>query len=946
MLFAVVLGASSLFGQSGGVSGIVVDSETGEPLIGANVIIDGTTTGTATDLDGRYLLKVEPGSYTIVYRFIGFDQKVVQEIEVISGVTTRIDVSLSPRTMGFGEVIVEARSLDNTEAALLKQRQKAASFKDAISSEAMSQTGSSDAAEAMSKVTGASVVGGKYVFVRGLGGRYSSAQLNGASLPSADPDQNSAQLDLFPTNLLDNIVATKTFTPDQPGSFSGGTVNITTKAFPEGFTLKLTSGLAYNTGVFLSDGFLAGPTSKTDWLGRDNGLRDIPAALSDPRVVIPRASQARRDPELAQRLDALSKSFSSVMVPSSGDAALNQNYAISLGNQFLLFGRPLGFVASGTYSRDYSGYDGGTSAQFEATDPNADSLNVTFDFADTSGVQKAGWGLLGNLAYQAHPYHELGFNYFGTQDGEQLARYQVGTYPKNTRPPVQFETYVLQYTERAVGSYQARGKHYLKTLANLRAEWNAAFTSTSQEEPDLRFFFDQFVHTDLDRDGVADTTVYAINLGSSNATPPTRVFRDLHENNVETNLNLEIPLRIGSSVLMQFKAGIAYLHKTRDFRERKFNYRDNSLNFNDFGGDIDAYFSAQSLGVIGESNGAFTFGNTIEEGTRLANSYDGEQEVAALYGMLDAPLSRRLRLIGGVRYETTQMEIVSLDSTKALGEIDERDLLPSLNVVYALRESMNLRASASRTLARPTFREIAPFTSFSFAGGPELSGNPDLGRTLISNYDLRWEWFVNSGEVLAASGFYKYFVDPIERVIISNNNQISFVNVPNATVYGVEFEVRKSLGVLTERLRRLTANANVALIHSNVDVPARELDLAEGFDIDKTRPFQGQSPYVLNVGLAYENYESGTSASLSFSRFGERVSSVAIGGAPNVFERSRNDLFFTVGQRVLNLLDVKFSMDNVLGADFVEAQEYQGASFVTRRYELGRTVKLSFTYGL
>jgi outer membrane receptor protein involved in Fe transport len=200
--------------------------------------------------------------------------------------------------------------------------------------------------------------------------------------------------------------------------------------------------------------------------------------------------------------------------------------------------------------------------------------------------------------------------------------------------------------------------------------------------------------------------------------------------------------------------------------------------------------------------------------------------------------------------------------------------------------------------------------------------------------------------VFAASGFYKYFVDPIERVIISNNNQISFVNVPNATVYGVELEVRKKLGILAQTLRHFTANVNLALIDSNVDVPQRELEFAEGFNIPRTRPFQGQSPYVLNLGLAYDNYESGTSASLSFSRFGERVSAVAIGGAPNVFERPRNDLFFSVGQRVFTVLELKAAVDNVLNTDFVESQEYNDAEFVTRRYRRGRTIKLSVTYDL
>lgn len=929
--------------QTGTIAGLVVDGETGETLIGVNVIIEGTTIGAATDLDGAFTIaEVAPGTYTLQASYIGYHPVTITGVAVRAGETTRLEIAMTSEAVEVGEVVVEARLVQNTEAALLNQRQKAAAVKDAISAEAMSQAGSGNAAEAMTKVTGASVVGGKYVYVRGLGGRYSTAQLNGTSMPSADPDQNAAQFDLFPTNLLDNIVATKTFTPDQPGSFSGGSVNVNTKTFPDGFTLKASASSAFNTVVSRSDRFMTGPASGTDWLGFDDGLREIPAPLRDPDVVIPRPTQARRNPELAAQLDAFSRSFNSVMVPRMGTAGLNQSYALSAGNRVSFLGRPLGFVASGTYSQGYSGYDDGRTAQYAAVDPGADSLNADFVFTDLSGTRSANWGLLGTLAYQPHPYHEVSLNVLRTQDGEALGRYQYGPYPKNFAPTVTYETYVLQYTERRVQSYQARGEHALPALAGLRIDWNAARTGTTQQEPDLRFFFDQYVTVTR-----ADSSfrVYNINLGSSNATPPTRLWRDLQEENTEGNLNLTIPMRRGARS-GQIKVGGSYLYKDRTFRERKFDYEDNALEFAQFFGDIDAYFAPENVGIIDSTSGRYIFGNTIREGTRPANNYDGTQEVAAAYGMIEWPLLRTLRLVGGVRYETTNMEIVSRDSTKAPGRIEEGDVLPSVNLIYALAPNANLRLSATRTLARPTFREIAPFTSFSFAGGPELSGNPELERTLITNYDLRWEWFMRPGEVLAVSGFYKYFQQPIERVFVSNNNQVTYVNVPAATVYGVEFEARKALDGLVPALRDLVFYTNLALIASEVDVPERELEFAEGFDIAPTRPFQGQSPYVINVGLTYDNPRTGTAASLSYNRFGERLTAVTLGGAPNIFEQPRNDLYLSVSQRLFDAFELRLSVDNLLGADFVEQQEYKGTAFETRRYEYGRSFKLSLSYEL
>ncbi|RMF61479.1 MAG: TonB-dependent receptor, partial [Bacteroidetes bacterium] len=229
----------------------------------------------------------------------------------------------------------------------------------------------------------------------------------------------------------------------------------------------------------------------------------------------------------------------------------------------------------------------------------------------------------------------------------------------------------------------------------------------------------------------------------------------------------------------------------------------------------------------------------------------------------------------------------------------------------------------------------------------QTAGNPDLQRTLINNYDVRWEWFMRPGEVLAVSGFYKYFKNPIERVVISNNDQETYQNVPRARVAGVEFEVRKLLDfVALPVVRRMTVSTNLALIHSETDVPERELAFAEGFDIGTTRPFQGQSPYVFNLTLAYDHLERGTSVSASYNRFGKRLARVSIGGTPNIFEFGRNDLNLVVKQRLVGNVDARFAVANLLDDDYVEGQEYNGRRFEARRYRLGVTYKLSLTYNL
>ncbi|MCB0258309.1 MAG: carboxypeptidase-like regulatory domain-containing protein, partial [Calditrichaeota bacterium] len=282
----IVHASPALLGQSGDsgtITGQLVDAQTGDPLIGANVLIDGTLLGASTDLDGLFVVTGVPaGTYTIVVDYVGYAQTRIEAVEVKAGESARLSLAMAPEAIQGDVVVVEARLLENTDASLLKKRQKAAAVSDAISAEEISRSGSSDAADAMSRVTGASVVGGKYVYVRGLGDRYSNTQLNGAELPSADPDKKAVQMDLFPSNLLDNIVTQKTFTPDQPGNFSGGIVNIGTKSFPDGFTLKFSTTSSYNTRSTFSDNILTYPGGDLDWLGMDDGTRDIPDLLADP----------------------------------------------------------------------------------------------------------------------------------------------------------------------------------------------------------------------------------------------------------------------------------------------------------------------------------------------------------------------------------------------------------------------------------------------------------------------------------------------------------------------------------------------------------------------------------------------------------------------------------------------------------------------------------------
>ncbi|MEQ9105197.1 MAG: TonB-dependent receptor [Rhodothermales bacterium] len=931
--------------QTGTLVGTVIDGEYGDELIGANVLLEGTMIGTSTGLDGTYrVTSIPPGTYSVKFSFIGYQTLTVSGVEILPGDITRVDATLAPEAfMLEGDVVVEARAIRDNEATLLKDRQKAIAVSDAISAEMMAQSGVSDAAGAMSRVTGASVQDSKYVIVRGLGGRYGNAQLNGASLPSADPDKNATQLDLFPTGLLDNIVTTKTFTPDKPGNFSGGSVDVRTKNFPDQLLFKVTTSTAYNSNVSGRNDLILGQRSTTDWRGFDDGLRDLPEMLTADDLEIPRATQARSNEELATILDTYSRSFQTSMVPVRQDAFMDQSYSVTFGNQTSLFGRRLGFVASGSYGRGFSSIADGRTAQYNRADPNVESLNADYDLVDNNGKEEVSWSGMGSLAYKIHPLHEISLQAMRSQVTDHEGRIQQGVFPKNSPETVTFETFSVRFTERFVTSLQARGEHVLAPIGNLKADWLVSMTNTEQDEPDLRFFFDQFIER---TPGDPDSRIYDLVLGSSNASPPTRLFRSMSEENQEMAFNLELPFKLGSRSA-SVKSGVARLQKDRAFRERKFDYVSGVNSFSAFNGNIAEYFGPENVGIVGtDHRGRYQFGNTIRDNSIRANNFDGDQTTAALYLMADVPVTRRIRVIGGVRVEDSDMEIVSFDSTKAPGTLDNRDWLPSVNVVYGLGENMNVRAAVTRTLARPTFREKAPFSAFDFAGGRVTAGNPELQRSLISNYDLRWEWFLRPGELVSVSGFYKYIQDPIERVIVSNNNQETFQNVGRAEILGAEFEARKRLDFIWRHLANVMVSANLAVIDSDTDVPQREKDFATGFEIGDERPFQGQAEFVFNTVLSWDVPKHAMSTSLSFNRLGRQLSSVSIGGTPNIFEYGRNDLNATFSKTFIGNVTVSVAVKNLLDDDYLTAYELGGERYTATRYRLGRTYSIGVSYGL
>ena len=975
------------FAQEGSFAGAVIDGDFGDPLIGANVVLKGTLVGTSTDLEGRFRIDNVPvGTQTFEVSYIGFQTLTIEGVEIVAGEVTRLDITLSSEAFELeGEVVVEARAIRNNESMLLKDRQKADAVSDAISAEAISRSGSGDAAAAMSKVTGASVMGGKYVYIRGLGDRYTNTTLNGSTLPSADPDRKAFQLDLFPTALLDNIVTLKTFTPDKPGDFSGGLVDVATKAFPDKFTFSMSASWTYDDLATGSTDFLTYARSSTDWIGWDDGQRGLPSIfttkdpdsrslteqdLRDLRSGVTNEMRAAR----ADSLNAFARAFNGQMAPVQASAPINYSFSTAIGGQSKLKGMTVGYTGSVTYGRTYSLYDDGVFSQWNLTGGSVDGVdnlvsNTYFgadpdlelisradpmeapSFVNMRGSEEANWGTSGSFSIKPSNNHEMTLTALHTQSGRSEATLLGGFRDQNATST--FFTRALDYEERSLTSLQLRGK---SLLGPITAEWAVSGGKNTQEEPDLRFF--SSVQNIYERSTGVDTTY---SLGGGNAPPPQRFFRDLSEDTQSAKLDLTLPIDLGATRRLEFKVGGAIEATDRSFRQRRFEYREGrEIDFRDFNGDIAAYLSPENFGVLDTLNvgdiTAYNAGIYIQENSPKRGNYDAGRDVQAGYAMAKIPVTRWFKAIVGARIEKTTILTESYDDALPdelrLAELDQTDVLPSVNVTLELSDRMNLRAAATRTLARPTFRELAPFQSFDFVGGDVQEGNPLLNRTLITNYDLRWEWFVRPGEIFAVSGFYKDFSDPIERVLrnVGEGRFVGFQNVDAATVYGAEFEARKRLDALTTNriLGRISIGGNLSLVQSTVDIPEEEmaLILASDPDADASRQLVGQSPYLVNLNAVYENLETGTAIGLYYTIFGNRLLAVNEGATPDVYEEARADLDLTISRKVSRDFRMKLSAKNLLGTDMRQVQSFKGTDYEYLSYSRSRTFSLGLTYDI
>ena len=959
--FFILIGGF-VFAQTGVLAGKIVDKQNGESLIGATVVLfqnDAQVTGNVTDFDGNYTLDAAPGVYKIEISYTGYNKQVITDFDLKAGTTNTLDGALETEAQQLETVVVVAKQVKNTDAALITIQRKAFAIQDGVSSQQIGRTGSSNAADAMKQMTGAVVEGGRFIVMRGLGDRYSLSQLNGVTLPSTDPYRNSASLDLIPSQIIESIVTVKTFTPDLPGNFSGGLVNVNTKAFPEKFNLYFQVGQEFNTQSSLIDNFRTQEKGKTDWLGFEDGSRGQPDYLlnADNRSLLSSSTYlTARDPNpnnnaVRDIFNRSSKDLSNEFIPSLRNAPLNSSINFSIGNRVKLFGNDLGFTFGVNYSANYNHYDNGNVGTFIYTNPQ--ELFAYQNLMETKSTQNPQLGALANVSYKLGDNHTIGVNYIFNNDAEIVGRNQAGSFFGQVSESASvFNTNTLEFTQRQFSNVQLTGRHIFPALNRTEIEWIASTNRSFQEEPDLRYF--AFVKL-----GEGEDAEY--NINNAEFAFPYHFFRRLDDQVTSGKLDISIPFLNRGSVTSsnRLKFGGLFNSTSRDFEEFRYQLNNtgvpSTIGISTFKGDWNKFYDPANFGIIGtqtNSSGAitrYTTGYHYINQVNAKNFYTGQENIFAAYGMAIYNLTSKLKAVAGVRLESTQLEVESQDPTSDKGLINLTDFLYSGNLIYALTEKSNLRVAASKTLARPNMRELAPFEQFDTKNGFFNVGNPNLKRTLIQNYDLRYELYPTTGELLAISAFYKSFDDPIIRAFNPRATipELGFINIDEASVYGLELEFRKGLDFLGKTFENFFVSTNLALIKSEYNIPEDEYNNSRSLDptySTRTRPFQGQAPYIVNIILSYLNPSKGWESTLAFNVSGQKLYNIALFATPDVYEQEFPLLNYKISKRFASNYQLSFTARNILNSVNKRTQAFNGREYIAESFTVGTGLGLSLAY--
>ncbi|MNK13779.1 TonB-dependent Receptor Plug Domain protein [compost metagenome] len=917
VLFVII--SAAVFAQTGKISGKVSDKKTGETLIGVTVKIKGTTKGSSTDVEGRYVIgALAAGKYTIEASYVGYTTKNITDVEVKDGSSTVVDLVMDDSNdQKLNEVVITASVKKESINTLYANQKSSISISSGISAELIRKSPDRNTSEVLKRVSGASIQDNKFIIVRGLSDRYNSAMLNNAVLPNTEVDKKAFSFDILPSNLIDAIVVNKTASADIPGDFSGGVVQVTTKDFPDNPFLNFSLGTSYNTQSAFKD-FQKASGSKNGTFGSYNKDRNIPASFPSRAEYLALPIEGRV---------ALSKQFANNWGYENVKSILGPAFQANYGTtKVFKDDSRFGTVLSLSYRYD---------ERLKKSDQKAYTGEALGDqFSDNIYNYNTNIGALANFAYSwgtnkialKNIYNRVLENQFISREGIDDSQSKF----------LRTADYILQ---RSLISNQLSGNHVLSAESKIKLDWNLNFANTNRKEPG-------FKRMEYEQDGSNSGYTIASVPSSGQADPNLggNFNSKLNENLYGGSLDITVPVKWFHDN-NKIKFGYFGQYRKRDFAARVLGFVRN--------GAFDNSLLNLPQDQIFASSNIRENGFVLSDITNGTDAYDANSFLNAGYVMFDGYLTEKLRLGIGARFESYNQKLNSIDNSSNPLALDTTyvNVLPSANLIYNLTEKANIRLSASQTVGRPEFREIAPFSFYDFNKNATVLGNPKLKQSKTTNFDLGYAVYPSSGQVFSVSAFYKEFELPIEQTlqIGTSGRTFGYTNSKSATLYGVEMEFRRPLDFIAEELSNITFSTNASYMKSEVKVAKT---------INKTgiRPLQGQSPYLINAGLMYNSKkENSTGVSLLFNRIGKRIWAVGNVQDPDIYENPRNVLDLQLSQKFAkSRAELKLNYSDILNNKAIYYQKVKGsdpnASFDAKKDNInisdrfGSTFSLTFSY--
>ena len=911
----------TLLVQASNIKGNVADKQTGEPMTGATIQIIGTSFGTVADMDGNYTLSNIPnGVYTLLVKYIGYKDQEAKGIN-LKGDELIINFALDSDAQALGEVAVVAQLKRNTDVSMMTDQRRSLVVQTGVSAQQISRNQDRDASEVIKRVPGVSIIDEKFVMVRGLSQRYNNVWINGGAVPSSEADARAFSFDIIPSSQIDNMVIVKSPSPEYPADFTGGFIMVNTKEMPSENSFLLSLGTSINDRTHFNN-FLYNPGSSTDILGFENGLRMHNAGMKGPMNTFGNNSN---------RVDLMNNGFNNNWLIKNrkpmGDVRFNAAYAHRWETES---GREVGLLAAANYTysfKTYTDMENSLFGSYDVINNNSVYLRKSTDNQYSNDVR---FGAMVNLTFQPKKRSQIyDFKNIFNQIGKNRYTERYG-FDAQSNDERRMEYY---YSSRSTYNGQFTGKY---TLTDAKLNWSASYSSAKKNQPDRR----RIILNESEETGV-------IALATGNDI--SREFTKLNEHIGSINVNYIQNLQFGKFE-PEVRAGAYAEYRTRNYNTRQFAYS--------WGNDMPEGFKLFDIAsqLMREEN----YGEDklfLYEQVRKTNDYMGHNWIGSAYLATNLPITDRFNVYAGVRYEYNNLELVR--NTKNHEESHSsmfykyNDIFPSANAMYKINDKQQLRLSYGKSVNRPEFRELSTSVYYDFDLAANVEGNPSLKPAYIHNLDLRYEWYPSGGESFSVALFYKRFDSPIEWTYTVNGGTdltYSNKNAKAANNFGIEVDFRKTLDFIG--LRNFSWSFNGALISIKVlfDKDSQEED----------RAMQGQSPYLINTGIFYNQPQWGLNVAVLYNRIGKRIIGVGrtVGSngeqttkIPNSYEMPRNTLDLSLSKK-FGSLEIKAGVRDILAENVkfkqfgsvVKSGEKIEYEEVTKNFRPGRNYQLSLSY--